>query len=63
MSKAETVILIPSASCNNIYFITCMKHKGKAGTGKIQIQILKINYILKIIWFPCDCQLIRWNCG
>lgn len=57
MSKAET--LIPSASCDNI----CMKHKGKAGTGKIQIQILIINYILKIIWFPCDCQLIRWNCG
>lgn len=59
MSKAETVILIPSASCDNI----CMKYKGKAGTGKIQIQILIINYILKIIWFPCDCQLIRWNCG
>lgn len=54
MSKAETVILIPSASCDNI----CMKYKGKAGTDKIQIQILKINYILKIIWFPCDCQLI-----
>lgn len=59
MSKAETVILIPSASCDNI----CMKYKGKAGTDKIQIQILKINYILMIIWFPCDCQLIRWNCG